>query len=884
VALLVVAWAFSVLAILLVAALVTIPLIWGPTPLYIAVVLALAWLWLLALLIFMLRSPLHRTAHRVTGLVGSFLLLGALAIGMSQWTAYTPSIVDGNGDVVRGSIASLEKVTLNGSEQWLSIRGISTEKPVLLWLAGGPGGSQLATARYHLAGLEGHFVVVNWEQPGSGKSYSAVAHSALTPERYISDAYALVKYLKERFDEEKIYLIGESWGSALGIWLAQRYPEEFRALVTTGMMVDFIETDLFDYNFALKRAKERGDARKVAELEGIGPPPYFGDGVIWKQAAYLLDGFGYMNENPNIAQEDGFDTFKDVLSPEYGLYDKLNWARGVVDAGNVIFPQLWKADVDFRRDAPSLEVPVYFFIGRHDINAPPALAQEYFKLLDAPRKDWVWFERSGHNPWVHESDRFVQVMVDKVLAETTASSTTFGPTMKLEPCTLPGSVKAECGTVQVYEDRSGMTGKKIDLRVAVIRAKGSDPLPDPVFFLAGGPGGAATGQWASAAKLFPTLNEQRDFVLVDQRGTGGSNRLLCPPLPEDIFSMSPEDAQAASLEYGKECMEELGSSARFYTTNYAMDDLDDVRAALGYDVINLYGGSYGATAAQVYLKQHEERVRTVILDGATLLDVPIFEMVGKNRQRALDMVFDRCAADTACSAAYPNLRDEFEAVLERLRKEPVTTTIINPLTREPIVYTASAFHGTINWTLFSAGQVAHLPYLIHQAYGGDFEPLAAAYAGGQPVSTEAMRQVMYYSIVCNEGWARWSPEEAARNSAGIYFESEEVNQARLMEQGCKLVPKADLPPGFNDPVRSEVPVLLMLGDADPQDPEGNVADAPEELPNSMTVVVPGQGHGVVQYGCLPNLAAAFVNNGTTEGLDTSCVGDISIPPFVVQGR
>jgi pimeloyl-ACP methyl ester carboxylesterase len=318
---------------------------------------------------------------------------------------------------VPGSIATLEQVTLNGSKQWISIRGVSTDQPVLLWLSGGPGGSQLATARWHLGGLEDHFVVVNWEQPGAGKSYHAVDHRTLTVDRYIADAHALILYLQQRFGVEKVTVVGESWGSALSIWLAQRYPELFQAIVNTGQMVDFVETEVYDYEFALALAADQGNTQKVADLQRQGPPPYSGDGVIMKQAAYLMDGFNYMNANPAI-NNDGWDTFKDLLSPEYGLYDKVNWARGVLDSGNVMFPQLWQADVDFRRDAPRLDVPVYFLLGRHDVNAPPALAEEYYALLQAPHKELIWFDHSGHNPWVSESAAFVDVVVNKVLAET----------------------------------------------------------------------------------------------------------------------------------------------------------------------------------------------------------------------------------------------------------------------------------------------------------------------------------------------------------------------------------------------------------------------------------------------------------------------------------
>jgi pimeloyl-ACP methyl ester carboxylesterase len=305
-------------------------------------------------------------------------------------------------------------VTLNGSKQWISIRGEDATKPVLLFLAGGPGGSDLAAVRLNLGGLEKHFVVVNWEQPGAGKSFDSVDRSKMTVERYLDDGQELILHLKERFKQDKIFLVGESWGSALGILMVQRYPDLFHAFAGTGQMVAFTENDLICYDFAMNWAKERGDTEKVEKLIKQGPPPYYGKDVAMKQVTYLMDTFNYMNDNPAIYGRKS-STWDDLAAPEYGLYDKVSWLRGVLDTLGVVFPQLW--EVDFRKQATKLDVPVYFLIGRHDINAPVKLTEEYFNILEAPYKEIVWFEHSGHNPWVTEADEFVRVMAEKVLAE-----------------------------------------------------------------------------------------------------------------------------------------------------------------------------------------------------------------------------------------------------------------------------------------------------------------------------------------------------------------------------------------------------------------------------------------------------------------------------------
>ena len=198
------------------------------------------------------------------------------------------------------------------------------------------------------------------------------------------------------------------WGS----WLSSAIRNCSMPLSGQVKWSHFLDTDLQCYDFALNWAKERGDEAKIKKLVDQGPPPYYGKGVAWKQATYLLDTFAFMNQNPAI-RDNGFNTFRDLAAPEYGLYDKLNWFRGVLDTLDVVYPQLW--DTDFREQAARLEVPVYFFIGRHDINAPVSLTEEYYEMLEAPHKEIVWFESSGHNPWVSESDNFVKAMVEVVL-------------------------------------------------------------------------------------------------------------------------------------------------------------------------------------------------------------------------------------------------------------------------------------------------------------------------------------------------------------------------------------------------------------------------------------------------------------------------------------
>lgn len=349
-----------------------------------------------------------------TAVIAALVVVSILAVLLSQWYAATPPILDADGRPLAGSIAELEAVELNGRKQWITIRGRDVNNPVLLFLAGGPGGSQLAATRKQLGDLEKHFVVVNWDQPGVAKSYHAAHFDTLTPERFITDAHALSGYLQQRFGKEKIYLLGESWGTLLGVWLVQNYPGDYHALASAAQMVAFLETDLYDYETALQIAQEKGDTGKVDALVKQGPPPYYGEGVAMKVAEYILYLSAYMNQNPAIHSD--YDTFGDIAAPEYGLYDKVNYVRGLLQTMDALWPQLW--EVDLREQAPQLEAPIYFLEGRHDVNAPPHLAEDYLQRLQAPNKELVWFEHSGHSPWVEESDKAVDTMVNVVLKQT----------------------------------------------------------------------------------------------------------------------------------------------------------------------------------------------------------------------------------------------------------------------------------------------------------------------------------------------------------------------------------------------------------------------------------------------------------------------------------
>lgn len=321
----------------------------------------------------------------------------------------TPEITGTDGRPVEGSIAVMEEVELNGSSQWITIRGRDRDKPLLLFLSGGPGGSQLPSTRLHLGALEHHFIVVNWDQPGAGKSYRAVDIDELTPERYLEDGEALINLLLERFGQEKLFILGESWGTILGIRLANQVPDNIAAFIGSGQMVNTTENDIMGYRFALELLEKSGDTRRLEKLKKQGPPPYTEGNLSFTYMNYMGVLNDYMNAHAR-GEGEQHDIMLDALhAPEYSLVDKINWLRGLVKVFNRVYPQL--ADLELRKEAPSLEVPVYFILGRYDVNAMTSLAEDYYRILEAPHKELIWFEKSGHPPLYSEAGKLVDLLV-----------------------------------------------------------------------------------------------------------------------------------------------------------------------------------------------------------------------------------------------------------------------------------------------------------------------------------------------------------------------------------------------------------------------------------------------------------------------------------------
>lgn len=330
----------------------------------------------------------------------------------------TPPILGADGKPPAGSIAELTTVRLGQHDQWISIRSHSVNNPVLLHLAGGPGDSDIGDGRPSFQALEHDFIVVIWDQRGTGKSYPALEPAAtLTLDRAVADTIELSNYLRDRFDEEKIYIMGNSWGSTLGVLAVQRAPELYHAFIGSGQMVSELETDRLIYNDLLDYAARIGDDALAQRMRAYGPPPYADPLAYAFVMGYYEKLAPFEPSREYLERKARANTrLMGTGASEYSLIEKVNLVRGLIDTYSLMYPQL--QGLDFRRDATRLEVPIYIIQGRYELRGRAALVPAWFERLQAPHKRLVVFEQSAHAPHAEEAERFHTLMTETVLAET----------------------------------------------------------------------------------------------------------------------------------------------------------------------------------------------------------------------------------------------------------------------------------------------------------------------------------------------------------------------------------------------------------------------------------------------------------------------------------
>ena len=456
-----------------------------------------------------------------------------------------------------------------------------------------------------------------------------------------------------------------------------------------------------------------------------------------------------------------------------------------------------------------------------------------------------------------------------------------GGLAKLKPCRLAGiDEELFCGKLTVFENRQTRTGRTIDLNIVVLPALDQNTKAEPVFDLAGGPGASSAERADFYAGPGKEYRHQHDVVCVDQRGTGKSNRLSIPREKTPSYYLS----EMFPVGYVKQMRQALENRADLtkYTTSIAMDDLDDVRAWLGYDRINLFGASYGTQAALIYMRRHPEHVRSAILLGVAPTDLKVPLHHSESAARAMDLLLGECERDARCHAAFPQIRDDRNNVLAQLEKQPARVEYSPPgkAAPTPVEIQRGVFGEKIRTWMYDRDKAARIPLIVHRAAQGDFAPfLKEAIAPSIP---DFVADGMYLSVTCAEDVPFINQEEAAKLTAGNPFGNYRVFQ---QTRACGMWPRGEIPSDFLEPVRSNAPVLIFSGNMDPVTPPKYGEQVARHLPNSRHVVIPQAGHGVdglTDPGCVDRIAIEFLDKGDAKNLDVSCVERMAPPPFVTK--
>jgi pimeloyl-ACP methyl ester carboxylesterase len=403
--------------------------------------------------------------------------------------------------------------------------------------------------------------------------------------------------------------------------------------------------------------------------------------------------------------------------------------------------------------------------------------------------------------------------------------------------------------------------------------------PDALFTFGGGPGLAEASDVEDNAESFAAIRADRDIVMVDQRGTGKSNPLNCSfgGLNDLVQAFLAGDLPREKVS---ECRTQLEPKAdlRFYTTPFAADDLDEVRRWLGYEKINIYGGSYGSRAALVYLDRHPQHVRTATLRAVFPLSLknPLYSP--RDAQKSIDRLFVDCAAEDSCRAAFPRLREDLDRVLVRLAEAPVDVTVTDPRTKQPAVVriTRDVFAGGLRRLLYSPSSQKSVPFIISRAAAGDFKLFEPILLGAAAIE-RVLSMGLFLSVTCAEDVAQIRDGEIDRATRGTFAGDVMVTS---LKSACSNWPRGILPADYHKPVSANVPVLLLSGALDPMTPARYGEEVARYLPNSRHIVMEGIAHNPFPD-CAVNMMTRLIAEASIAGLDTSCVEAIRRPAFTV---
>lgn len=436
----------------------------------------------------------------------------------------------------------------------------------------------------------------------------------------------------------------------------------------------------------------------------------------------------------------------------------------------------------------------------------------------------------------------------------------------------PVEQNAECGSFDVLENPQDPNSIKISLNILLLPAVNPVPEKDPLFIVVGGPGQSAVVVAESVHNIFNDVRKNRDIVFVDQRGTGKSNPLDCMIETDAIKQLPKLEQEAFAKQALAECIDKVKDHAPFYTTNYAIADLDAVRAALGYEKINLWGGSYGSRVVLEYMRRYPAHTRASVLDGVAPVAIALPWSMEADGLAALQRINEQCAKAAACVASYGDLVKKAQAVSKRLLIKPVDISISHPRTQEKITVSLSAedFSDVIRLALYSRDMSSIIPRAISEADADNYQLFASLiYLARSKSDMAGINYGMHFSVVCNEDYPLYKDKNAV--DSNVFLNALSVQKYSAV---CAQWPHAKLPTDYWEPIKSDLPVLMLSGAVDPVTPPRWAELAKNGLTNATHVVAPGGHHIITMEGCVAQLMTAFVVKGSAKDLDSQCVQNI----------
>ncbi len=461
-----------------------------------------------------------------------------------------------------------------------------------------------------------------------------------------------------------------------------------------------------------------------------------------------------------------------------------------------------------------------------------------------------------------------------------------GAALELEECRIsigPGypGTKARCGTLLRPENPAEPGSPEIEVRVAVVPALNLTPEPDPFVPIAGGPGQGSIEFYLQVKGALESVRRNRDILLVDQRGTGDSSRMDCP-IDDDALLFETELSLETTVEYVEACLQDLPHDPRYFTTSVAVTDLEAARQALGYTRLNLYGVSYGSRVAQHFARRYPESTRTVIIDGVVPPQISLGPEIATESQKAVDNILARCTADAGCNERFPDIAATFERVVAQLREAPVEVAVPHPNTGrvQQVTFGLGQFAGAVRLLVYNPNTIALLPLFVHEAGQGNYAPLASQFMLTALSMRDAIAIGMHNAVMCTEDMPFLDPEMIDHTAIATSYMGS--FQLETLEAMCAIWPAGPIDPGFKTPLATDIPFLLLSGDADPITPPRYAEMAAVELENAAHLVGKHQGHGQIIVGCTGRIVADFVTGADPANLDTECLERSFVTPFFLD--